>query len=134
MVITMACSKNIVYYPKDVKAVSDVKEIIKRVLDEQPRTRHITGTLESEVTDTYFSISRMNYSRNPLSGEGTTFPSKTIVYYDDINTVQLYKKVNYIIRILDKNGSRIIDIYSSQLEKSQDFIDALYSYQKFKVK
>lgn len=132
-IVLFSCSKSISYLPTKLVQDVDAPELIRRVLLEQPRTRHFISILDVEVTDEYFSILRMKYSRNAFSGQSTTYPSKTTVFYENINRVLLYKKTNYIIRLLDIQGSHIIDIYCNQKNKSEEFINALYSFKNFKT-
>jgi hypothetical protein len=130
-------AKHIVYIP-DPASINDPKTIIWFMILEQPEILipqdlswvqfKLLGLYfhKVEVTDDKFKVvTNIRLSAKPFSGGSVL--NTSVIYYDNIGSVELYKFRDYYT-ILIKNESRkvIYRVATYDLDKAKSFVDALH--------
>ena len=111
--------------------ISEAKEIVKQVVQEQPRE---FALLDVEVTDQYFKMHTMKTNRM----EGYTIPWTSVICFNDIGKVKIkqkkrWSKMWFVITVRDKNKNLRCTVYTTQESKAKSFIDALYALKTIKL-
>lgn len=126
------CTATIHHSPAaSIQNSNEAKEIIKRVMQEQPGE---LAPIKVEVTDRYIKMHLIKTDQM----YGYNIPWNNIVFFNNIGKIKIKQKRRnskkwFVISVMDKNNNLKCDIYTLQESKAREFADALYTLQNTKV-
>ena len=132
VVLFAGCTATIHHSPvSSIRNSSEAKEIIKRVMQEQPGE---LAPVKVEVTDQYIKIHLIKTDHM----YGYNIPWNNIVYFNSIGEIKIKQKRRdsqkwFVVSLLDKENKLKCDIYTLHESKAREFADALYTLQNTKV-
>lgn len=123
-IFTTSCIARQIAYMPDPVNIKDPKTIIYRILEEQPGAH---TPIEIEVKDDKFRVlTSIRLSAKPFSGGSVLKAS--VVYYDNIGSIKLYKFRNYYNIFINSESEKLIyRVVTYDLDKAKSFMDALHA-------
>jgi hypothetical protein len=125
---SLGCGAKLIAYEPNTTSVTDPKAVIYRVIEEQPggHTPQIVEVEDAKFKVT-ISASGVFYSYGSVGFYDSGLET-SVVYYDSIETVELYSFRDYYnILIKNESGKVIYRVATYDLNKAKSFVDALHA-------
>lgn len=121
--VFLSCYRLIPYNPNPARIDNPV-ETIQQVLTRQTDS---PTPAEIVVTNERIKIVTIWTGAESLTSDIRYGPVYSYIYFNAIGSVKLYKKISYVVFVIDKNGQKMYTVVYRSEEDAKIFIDSLYA-------